>query len=157
MCSCCLKFRFYCLIFSTISNLNLTDFTTPNQSSVILILKIEMLLKFQNKRNSEIIGFYLIHFEFALELSDIDLWNIDLLNNHLDFLDTDVPSKYFVCLDSVLKTFSRCVFNTSSRQVFKTSSKHVFKASSRRLQDNNFSSAKTSSRCFGRCIQDVLL
>ena len=32
-------------------------FTTPNQWSEILILKIEMLLEFQNKSNSEIIGF----------------------------------------------------------------------------------------------------
>ena len=52
---CCLKIRFYCLTFSAISNLNSADFTTPNQSSEILILKIEMLLEFQNKRNSEII------------------------------------------------------------------------------------------------------
>ena len=54
---CCLKIRFYCLTFSAISNLNSADFTTQNQSSEILILKIEMLLEFQNKRNSEIIGF----------------------------------------------------------------------------------------------------
>ena len=49
-----LKKIFYCLTFSAISNLNSVDFTTPNQ---ILILKIEMLLEFQNKKNSEIIGF----------------------------------------------------------------------------------------------------
>ena len=30
-----------------------------------------------------------MHFGFALELPDIDLWNIDLLDIHLDFLDTD--------------------------------------------------------------------
>ena len=54
---CCLKIRFYCFTFSAISNLNSADFTTQNQSSEILILKIEMLLEFQNKRNSEIIGF----------------------------------------------------------------------------------------------------
>ena len=30
-----------------------------------------------------------MHFGFALELSDIiDLWNIDLLDTHLDLLDT---------------------------------------------------------------------
>ena len=39
------------------SNLNSADFTTPNQSSEILILKIEMLLEFQNKTNIGIIGF----------------------------------------------------------------------------------------------------
>ena len=32
-----------------------------------------------------------MHFGFALELSDIDLWNIDLLDTHLDLLDTDTP------------------------------------------------------------------
>ena len=54
---CCLKIRFYCLTFSAMSNLNSADFTTPNQSSEIVILKIEMLLEFQNKANSEFIEF----------------------------------------------------------------------------------------------------
>ena len=88
-----------------------------------------------------------MHFGFALELSDIDLWNIDLLDTHLDLLDTDIPSKYFVCLHSV--------FRTSSRYVFKTSSRHVFKTSWRCLQRNNFSSSKTSSTRLARCLQDV--
>ena len=35
-------------------------------------------------------------FGFALELSDIDLLNRDSLDTHLDFLDTDIPSKYFL-------------------------------------------------------------
>ena len=86
------------------------------------------------------------HFGFALDLPDIDLWNIDLLDTHLDLLDTDITSKNFVCLRDVLKTSSRYVFKTSSRHVFKTSSRHVFKTSSRRLQRNNFSSSKTSWR-----------
>ena len=97
-----------------------------------------------------------MHFGFALELSDIDLWNIDLLDTHLDLLDTDIPSKYFACLHNVFKTSSRHVFKTSSRHVFKTSSRHVFKTSSRRLQRNNFSSSKTSWRRLARCLQDVL-
>ena len=54
---CCLKIRFYCLTFPAILNLNSLDFTTSNQSPEILILKIEMLLDFQNKKNIEIIGF----------------------------------------------------------------------------------------------------
>ena len=45
----------YSISSSAISNLNSADFTTPNQSSEILILKIEMLFEFQNKRNGEII------------------------------------------------------------------------------------------------------
>ena len=82
------------------------------------------------------------------ELSDIDLWNIDFLVTHLDLLDTDIPSKYFVFLHSV--------FKTSSRYVFKTSSNHVFKKSSRRLQRNNSSSSKTSCKISSRRLQDVL-
>ena len=81
-----------------------------------------------------------------------------LLDTHLDLLDTDIPSKQFACLQDVLKTSSRHVFKTSSRHVFETSSRHVFNTSSRhffktswrRLQRNNFSSSKTSSRRLGR-------
>ena len=88
-----------------------------------------------------------MHFGFALELSDIDLWNTDLLDTHLDLLSpdkyADIPSKYFVYLHKifkkssryVLKTSSRHVFKTSLRYVFKTSSRHVLKTSSRRLQN----------------------
>ena len=76
-----------------------------------------------------------MYFGFALELSDIDLWNTDLLDTHLDLLSpdkyTDIPSKYFVCLHKIFKTSSRHVLKTSSRHVFKTSSRHVFKTSSR--------------------------
>ena len=38
-----------------------------------------------------------MHLGFALDLSDIDL-----LDTHLDLLDTDIPSKHFVCLQDVL-------------------------------------------------------
>ena len=61
---------------------------------------------------------------------------------------TDIPTKDFVCL----------------HKIFKRPSRHVFKTSSRRLQRNNFSSSKTSSRrlakglqnVFARRLQDVL-
>ena len=108
-----------------------------------------------------------MHFGFALELSNVDLLNIDLLDTHLDLLDTDIPSKYFAFLNNVLKMSSRHVFNTSSRHVlktssrnvFKTSSSHVFKTSSRRLQRSNFSSSKMSSKRLQgmswRRVQDV--
>ena len=79
-----------------------------------------------------------MHFGFALEMSDIDLRNIDSLDTNLDLLDTDIPSKNFVSLHSV--------FKTSSRHVFKTSSRDVFKTSSRRLQRKSFSFSKTSWR-----------
>ena len=59
-----------------------------------------MLLEFQNKRNSEIIGFLLMQFGFTLELSDIDLWSIDLLDTHLDLLDNIPVSIYFLSIVS---------------------------------------------------------
>ena len=37
-----------------------------------------------------------MHFGFALELS-----NVDLLDTHLDLLDTDILSKYCACLHNV--------------------------------------------------------
>ena len=76
-----------------------------------------------------------MHFVFALELSDINLWNKDLLDTHLDLLSpdkyTNIPSKYFVCL-------------------------HIFITSSTRLQHNNFSSFKTPYKMSSRRLQDVL-
>ena len=48
-----------------------------------------------------------MHFGFALELSNVDLLNIDLLDTHLDLLDTDIPSKYFACLRNVVKMLWR--------------------------------------------------
>ena len=61
-----------------------------------------------------------MHFGFALDLSDIDLLNVDLLDQRYTHLDL-----------------------------------FVSKTSWRRLQRNNFSSSKTSSRRFARCLQDV--
>ena len=81
-----------------------------------------------------------MHFGFALDLSDIDLWNIDLLDTHLDLLDTDIPNKYFVCLQNV----------------FKTPSRDVFKTSWGRLQRNNFSFFKTSPRLLQGVFQSYL-
>ena len=45
------------------------------------------------------------------------MWDIDLSDTDLDLLDKDIPSKYFVCLQDVLKTSSRHAFNTSSRRL----------------------------------------
>ena len=79
-----------------------------------------------------------MQFGFALELSDIDLWSIDLLHTHLDLLDTDIPSKYFVSLHSVFKTSSRYVFKTCLKDVLEDVKllwwrrvEDVFKTSSR--------------------------
>ena len=98
-------------------------FHNTNQSSEILILKNEMLLEFQNKKNNKIIKFWLMHFGFVLDSSDIDLWNIDLIDTHISIqIDTDISNKHFVCLQDILKASSR----------------HVFKMSERRLQHNHF-------------------
>ena len=61
-----------------------------------------------------------MHFGFALNSSDIDLWDIDLLDTDLDLglLDTDIPSKHFLCLQGVSKTSSRHVFTTCLEAVF---------------------------------------
>ena len=70
-----------------------------------------------------------MHFGFALKLSEIDLWNTDLLDTHLDLLspdtDTDIPSILFVSIESL-----RCL-----PDIFKTCLQDM---SSRRLQRNNF-------------------
>ena len=71
-----------------------------------------------------------MHFGFALDSSDIDLLDKDLLDQrytNLDLLDTGIPGKHFVCLQDVLKTSSRCLQNTSSRHVFKTCLQDVLK------------------------------
>ena len=101
-----------------------------------------------------------MHFGFALELSDIDLWNTHFLDTHLDLLSpdkyTDIPSKYFVCLhkivfkiclQDVFKTCVQDIFKTCVQDVFKTCLQDVFKTC---LQRNNFSSSKASSRCLWR-------
>ena len=81
-----------------------------------------------------------MHFGFALDSSGLVLLNIDLLDTHLDLIDTDIPSKQFVCLQDVLKTSSKHVFKTSSRRVFKTS---LRKTSSRRLGRQKIVTLKT--------------
>ena len=85
-----------------------------------------------------------MRFELALELSNVDLSNIDLLDTHLDLLDTDIPSKYFACLHNAFKTSSRHLQDMSLRCLQDMSSRRLQDMSSRRLQRNNFSSSKTS-------------
>ena len=118
---------------------------TQQSSDEILILKRNMLLEFQDKTNIEIIGFKLVHLGSGLVSSNIDLGNIYLLDKHLNFLYTDIPSRPFVCLQDALET--------SSRHILKTSSSHVLKTSWIRLQRNNFSSCKTSCEMSSRPLQ----
>ena len=103
-----------------------------------------------------------MHFEFALELSDIDLWDTDLLDTHLGLLNPKIciqispVSILFVSIKSLtglqdmssihveddFKTCLQDVFNITIfhlarglQDVFKTSLQDVFKKYSRRLQD----------------------
>ena len=63
-----------------------------------------------------------MQFGLALELSDIDLWSIDLLDTHLDLLDADIPSILFSS-------------TVSSRRPQDMSSRRLQDMSSRCLQD----------------------
>ena len=102
-----------------------------------------------------------MHFGFALELSDIDVWNIDLLDTHLYLLSpdkyADIPSKHFVCLHNIFKKSSRhvsrtCLQDMSSRHLQDMSSRRLQNMSSRRLQEM---SSRRLQDVFVRCLQDV--
>ena len=77
-----------------------------------------------------------MHFGFALELSDIDLWNIDLLDTHLGLLNPEISiqispaSILFVSIKSL-----RGLQDMSSRHLQDMSSRRLQDMSSRRLQD----------------------
>ena len=125
------------------------------QSSEFLFLKIEILLEFQKKTNIEIISFKLMHFGFVLGSLDIDLGNKYLLDTLLDLLGTNILSKPFVSLQSILKTSSGHVFKRSSRRpkcINFLSSKTSWKTSWRDFQVVFRDVFKTSSKC----LQDIL-
>ena len=75
-----------------------------------------------------------MHFAFALELSDIDLWNTDLLDTHLGLLNPEISIQIFPVsilfvsikslrgLKDVFKTCLQDVFKTCLQDVFQTSS-----------------------------------
>ena len=65
-----------------------------------------------------------MHFGFVLDLSDIDLLNVDLLDQRSTHLDL-----------SVSKTSSRRLQDVSSKRLQDMSSKRLQDMSSRRLQD----------------------
>ena len=77
-----------------------------------------------------------MHFGFALELSDIDLWNTDLLDTHLGLLNPEISiqispvSILFVSIKSL-----RGLQDMSSRRLQDMSSRRLQDMSSRRLQD----------------------
>ena len=70
-----------------------------------------------------------MHFGFALDSSDIDLWETDLLDIHLDL---------YIYTLQIFPVNRLLVSKTSSRRLHNMSSRHVFKTYLRRLQGNNF-------------------
>ena len=84
-------------------------FHNTKQSSEILILKIEMLLEFQSKTNHWVL---IDDFGFALDSSDIGLWNIDLLDTYsFRFVRYRYPH-FFVSKTSsrrLQNVFARCL------------------------------------------------
>ena len=83
-----------------------------------------------------------MHFGFALELSDIDLRNADLLDTHLGLLNPKISMQ---------------ISPVSILFVSIKSLRGLQDMSSRRLQRNNFSSSKTSSRRLQNVLEDVKL
>ena len=69
-----------------------------------------------------------MNFGFALELSDIDLWNTDLLDTHLGLLNPKIS----IQISPVSILF---VSIKSLRGLQDMSSRHLADMSSRRLQD----------------------
>ena len=88
-----------------------------------------------------------MHYGFALELSDIDLWNADLLDTHFGLLNSEISiqispvSILFVSIKSL-----KGLQDMSSRHLQDMSSRHLQDMSSRRLQDMS-----------SRCLQDMSL
>ena len=78
-----------------------------------------------------------MHFGFVLEMLNTALWNIDLLDTHLDLFHTDIPRKYF-------DIFKACFQDISLR--------HLQDKSWRHLEDV-FS---VTTFCLLRGLQDVL-
>ena len=72
-----------------------------------------------------------MHFSFALDSSNIDLWDIDLLDADLDLLDKIFPAFFFKpCLQDV---FSAAIFCLPRH--LENALQDVFKTSSSRLED----------------------
>ena len=103
-----------------------------------------------------------MHFGFALELSDVDLGNTDLLYTHLGLLNPEISIQIspviilFVSIKSLRglqDMSSRHVQDMSSRRLQDMSSRHVQDMSSRRLQDMSSRHLQDMS---SRRLQDVL-
>ena len=112
-------------------------FRNTKQSSEILILKIEMLLEFKNRRILKLLrssSWFWIRLGFVrYRFAKYRL----VRYTHIYICEIQISPFFFFLSPRRLED----VFRKSSRHVFKLSSIHVFKTSSRRLT---------------RCLQDVL-
>ena len=88
-----------------------------------------------------------MHFGFAIDLSDIDLWDIDYLDRDLDLLDTNTPLNTLF----VSKTSSRGLQDVSSRRLEDVFNLTIFHLPTR-LEDV----LKSSDEIFSGRLQDVL-
>ena len=97
-----------------------------------------------------------MHFGFALELSDIDLWNTDLLDTHLGLLNPEISiqispvSILFASIKSL-----RGLQDMSSRHLQEMSSRRLQDMSWRRLEDVFSVTIFCLSRRLARGLQDV--
>ena len=129
---CCLKICFYCLTFSTMSNMNSADFTTPNSHHRFQFFKKRCCLSSKIRR---ILTWW----------DPIDAFWIRLR----------IVKGRFVKYRFVRYTFRFVRYRfprVSILLVSIMSSRHLPDMSSRRLQCNNFSSSKTFSRRLARCL-----
>ena len=134
------SFRYICVIcFVFIASLG------QSPISEILILKLKILLVFQNKTNIEsyrvLINAFWIRLRFVYRFV-----KYRLLDTHLDFLDTVILSKYFVCLKTCLED----VFKTCLQDAFRTCLQDVFSVTFFRLRRRFEDVLQTSSRRLGR-------
>ena len=84
----------------------------------------------------------------STDLSDTDLWNIDLLDTHLDLLDTDIPSKHFVCLHNVFKSSSGHIFKTCLQYMSLRCLEDVFSITIFRFFQNIFKTFWKTKYCY---------
>ena len=114
-----------------------------------------MLLVFKNKDNTEIIGLESMIFGFALDLSDIDLLNVDLLDHSYKHLYSFVSKTFWRRLQDM---FSGRLQNISSRRLQDMSSKrleHIFSVTIFRLPRRLQNIFRDVFKTFWRCLQHV--
>ena len=71
-----------------------------------------------------------MHFGFALELSDIDLGNTDLLDTHLGLLNPELNPEISIQISPVSILFVSIKSLRGLQDIFKTCLQDVFKTSS---------------------------